>query len=81
MSIYFIILFIQKKELCRIIGKNIQQVRKQKGYTQESFAELMDVSWSYVSKIEAGYINLSLGKILEIADYLKDDISNILKIK
>lgn len=41
----------------------------------------MDVSWSYVSKIEAGYINLSLGKILEIADYLKDDISNILKIK
>ena len=72
---------MQKKELCRIIGKNIQQARKQKGYTQESFAELMDVSWSYVSKIEAGYINLSLGKILEIADYLKDDISNILKIK
>ncbi len=72
---------MQKKELCRIIGKNIQQVRKQKGYTQESFAELMDVSWSYVSKIETGYINLSLGKILEIADYLKDDISNILKIK
>ncbi|MBQ3311309.1 helix-turn-helix transcriptional regulator [bacterium] len=72
---------MQKKELCRIIGKNIQQVRKQKGYTQESFAELMDVSWSYISKIEAGYINLSLGKILEIADYLKDDISNILKIK
>lgn len=41
-------------ELYKIIGKNIQKERKKLGYTQESFAELMDVSWSYVSKIESG---------------------------
>ena len=69
-----------KKELCKIIGKNIQRERLNKGLTQETFAELMNVSWSYVSKIETGVINLSLGKILEIADYLDIDIKLLLKI-
>ena len=61
---------MQKKDLYKIVGKNIQKQRLIQGYTQETFAELMGVSWSYVSKIEAGILNLSLGKILEIADYL-----------
>lgn len=71
---------MNKKELCKKIGKNIQKARQEKGLTQETFAELMGVSWSYVSKIESGVINLSLGKILEIANYLKIDISILLKI-
>ena len=71
---------MQKKELCKIIGKNIQSERQKQGLTQETFAELMNVSWSYVSKIESGVINLSLGKILEIAEYLKIEVSSLLKI-
>ncbi len=71
---------MQKKDLCKIVGKNIQHERQKQGFTQESFAELMNVSWSYVSKIESGVINLSLGKILEIADYLKIDVETLLKI-
>ena len=55
---------MQKKDLYKIVGKNIQKQRLIQGYTQETFAELMGVSWSYVSKIEAGILNLSLGKIL-----------------
>lgn len=45
---------MQKKDLYKIVGKNIQKQRLIQGYTQETFAELMGVSWSYVSKIEAG---------------------------
>ncbi len=71
---------MDKKELCKIIGKNIQNERLKKGLTQETFAELMGVSWSYVSKIESGVINLSIGKILEISQYLEIDIVNLLKI-
>lgn len=71
---------MQKKELCKIIGKNIQIERQKQGYTQESFAELMNVSWSYVSKIESGVINLSVGKILEIANFLNIDVGILLKI-
>ena len=69
-----------KKDLCKIIGKNIQVERQKQGLTQETFAELMNVTWSYVSKIESGVINLSLGKILEIANYLKIDVAILLKL-
>lgn len=72
---------MQKKELYKIIGKNIQRERARLGYTQETFAELMNVSWSYVSKIESGILNLSLGKILEISEFLNIDLSVLLDIK
>ena len=68
-----------QKELYKLVGKNIQNERKKQGLTQESFAELMNVSWSYVSKMESGILNLSLGKLLEIAKYLNVDISVLLK--
>lgn len=71
---------MDKKFVLKKIGKNIQNIRKNKGYTQESFAELMGVSWSYVSKIESGILNLSLGKIVELAEYLDIDIKEILKL-
>lgn len=80
MSISVILFYMNKKELYKIIGKNIQEQRKLKGYTQETFAELMNVSWSYVSKIECGILNLSMGKIYDIAQYLKIDIEELLKI-
>lgn len=69
-----------KKELLKKIGKNIQNCRKEKGYTQESFAEKMNLSWSYISKIEAGFLNLSCGKIYDIAAALGVDVSVIFKV-
>ena len=71
---------MQKKDLYKIIGKNIQKERLKQGLTQETFAELMGVSWSYVSKMESGILNLSLGKILEISEFLKTDINILLEI-
>ena len=35
---------MNKKDVLKQIGKNIQNVRKQQGYTQETFSELMNVS-------------------------------------
>lgn len=72
---------MNKKEFLKVIGKNIQNQRKLKGYSQESFAELMGVSWSYVSKIECGILNLSLGKIYDIAHYLKINTDELVKTK
>ena len=72
---------MNKKDLCKIVGKNIQRERLEQGFTQESFAELMNVSWSYVSKIESGVINLSLGKILELAEYLQIDVDKLLQLR
>ena len=72
---------MNKKEVLKQIGKNIQNARMQKGYTQETFSELMGVSWSYVAKIESGILNLSVGNILEISNFLEVDINELLKIK
>lgn len=72
---------MNKKEIFKQIGKNIQYARKEKGYTQETFSELMNVSWSYVAKIESGVLNLSIGKIVDFANYLDVDINTLLKIK
>lgn len=69
---------MDKKEFLKIIGKNIQNQRKAKGYTQETFAELMHVTWSYVAKIECGILNLSLGKIYDIAIFLDIDAKDLL---
>ena len=72
---------MEKRDLYKIIGKNIQAERIKQGLTQEKFAELMQVSWSYVSKIESGILNLSIGKIYDISKFLKIEIEKLLIIK
>ncbi len=69
---------MDKKSFYKIVGKNIQKERIAKGYTQETFAEFMGVTWSYVSKIESGILNLSIGKIYDLANYLKVDVWELL---
>ncbi|MDR1326797.1 MAG: helix-turn-helix domain-containing protein [Heliobacteriaceae bacterium] len=71
---------MDKKLIYKKIGRNIQNERKKLGLTQENFAELMDVSWSYVAKIEGGFQNFSIGKLIDIAGYLKIDVSELLKL-
>ncbi|MBQ8168102.1 helix-turn-helix transcriptional regulator [bacterium] len=70
---------MDKKLIYKNIGKNIAEIRRQKGYTQESFAELMDKSWSSVAKLETGCQNISIGKLIEIAEYLNVDFKEFLK--
>ena len=41
----------------------------------------MDVSWSYISKIEAGILNISIGKLIDFAKILHTDLQEILIIK
>ncbi len=72
---------MDKSSVLKQIGKNIQNARIEKGYTQETFSELMGVSWSYVAKIESGILNLSIGKIYEISRFLNVDINQLLNIK
>ncbi len=76
-----IIIFMDKKQIYKRIGKNIQNERKKQNLTQENFAEIMNVSWSYVSKIEGGFQNFSIGKLCDIADYLNVPLANLLELK
>ena len=69
---------MQKKEVYKQIGRNIARIRKEKGLTQENFAELMDKSWSYVAKLQTGAQNFSVGKLIDIAEYLNVDYKTFL---
>lgn len=70
----------EKKEIYRIIGKNIQKARKAKGLTQEDFAELMNKSWSYIAKLETGTQNFSIGKLIDISNFLDVELESLLKL-
>lgn len=70
-----------KEELLKSFGLNVKFVRMRKGLTQEQLAELMDIHWTYVAKIETGRINMSLGKVLELAKVLEVDINKLLLIQ
>lgn len=71
---------ISKEELLRKFGLNVKFARMKKGITQEQLAEKMNIHWTYIAKIETGKINMSLGKILELAKALETDINKLLLI-
>lgn len=57
------------------IGRRIAKQRKKRNLTQEQMAEQLDVSESYVSRIECGKAKASLARLDEIAELLKIDIA------
>ena len=72
---------ITKEELLKKFGLNVKIARMKKGLTQEQLSEMMHVHLTYLAKIETGKINMSLGKILELAKVLNIDINKLLYIE
>ena len=69
---------MDKKILLKKFGKNVKIERIKKDLTQEQLAEIMGVSQNYVANIECGKANMSLAKILELANFLNVDIEKLL---
>ena len=67
-------------EFYKRIGKNIAKFRTTQGYTQESFAIKVGISYSYLTQIEAPnvVIKMSLEVLLDIATALNLDIKDLL---
>ena len=64
-------------DIKKIIGKRIQKLRKDKGYTQESFSEIVRISKNYLSDIECGKSYVRVDKLIRIINGLQcsaDDI-------
>ncbi len=69
---------MDKKTLLKKFGKNVKIERIKKDLTQEQLAEIMNVSQNYIANIEGGKANMSLGKILELSQFLDVDIDKLL---
>ena len=66
-----------KKNSTIKIGKNIQQIRKSFGYTQERLAEEIDCSTRYISDIEQNKSNPSYEVLISICNVFNIGINQI----
>ena len=70
---------MDKQTLLKKFGKNVKIARIKKDLTQEQLSEILDINQNYIACIECGRQNMSLGKILELANALQVDIEPLLK--
>lgn len=78
-QICILICMYNETEILKQLGRNIKAERIRKGYTQESFAEKVNVNREYISKIERGLENMSLKKIVSLTNFLEADLKDILR--
>lgn len=72
---------MNRDELLKKFGKNVKIERIRKDLTQEKLAELMNKSQNYIACIECGRQNMSLAKVLELANALQIGVETLLKFK
>lgn len=60
------------------VGKRIQNMRKSRGFTQEVFAEMVDLSTNYISNVECGFKTPRLNTFVTIANALQCDANTLL---
>jgi transcriptional regulator with XRE-family HTH domain len=55
----------------KVVGRELKDTRQALGLTQAEVAERLGVSASYVSAVEAGRHNLTLGQLANIANAMR----------
>ena len=58
-------------DLKKILGNNIKHYRQLKGYSQEEFSELLDISQQTLSRIERGVNFLTSETLTKISEILE----------
>lgn len=73
--------FSNEAELYKVIGSNVKYYREQAGLTQIQLSEQLQISISYLSKIEASGCtkSLSISVLNHIANTLDVDITEFFK--
>ncbi|MGM9850295.1 MAG: helix-turn-helix domain-containing protein [Bacilli bacterium] len=63
-------------EIYNIIGRNIKKYRKLRGHTQRSLSEALDLSESFIAKLESRTNQtISIDTLLMISEYLDVEIT------
>lgn len=62
------------------IGMNFRVERIKKSLSQERFAEIANVHTNYIGKVERGEQNLTVKKIVELAEAINVPVENILNL-
>ena len=68
-------------DILKRIGLNIRGERIKLGWSQEKFAEYANVHTNYIGKIERGEQNLTIKKIVNLANILQIPLEEIFNFK
>jgi transcriptional regulator with XRE-family HTH domain len=60
------------------IVSNIRKIREFRNYTQDYLAAKLRISQNAYSKIELGYSNITLNRLIEITEILEIDLADII---
>ena len=63
----------------RVLGRNLRSYRRERGYSQEAFADVIGVHRTYMGGLERGERNLTLKSLERLADRLGLDPLELLR--
>ncbi|WP_345950111.1 MULTISPECIES: helix-turn-helix transcriptional regulator [unclassified Mucilaginibacter] len=70
------------KALCdaktKAVAANIRKLREFRNYTQEYLAAKLDISQNAYSKIELGYSNITINRLVGISEVLEIDLVDLI---
>lgn len=67
------------KNVKKRFGKNLKKYRRLKGLSQEELSLDLDLDGSYIGKVENAKLNITLDKIISIANYLGIEVIELFK--
>jgi transcriptional regulator with XRE-family HTH domain len=59
------------------LGENIRKIRQYRNYSQEVLAEVCDLHRTYISDVERGSRNVTVGSLLKLARGLSTTVSEL----
>jgi len=67
------------KNIKKRFGKNLKKFRKVKGLSQEELSLDLELDGSYIGKVENAKLNITIDKMINIADYLGIEVVDLFK--
>lgn len=59
------------------VGRRIAELRRERDMTQQELAEALSVTRQYITRVEGGYENLSIGNLVYFAEALGAEIGDL----
>lgn len=69
------------QEFIILFGKNLRKIRESKKMSMQTLADMTNIEYSQISRIERGLINTSVGIIYEISKALEIDVTELFNFK
>lgn len=67
------------KDVKSNLAKNIKSLRQEKGISQETLSLELDFDVSYIGKVENGKMNISIDRIIKIANFFNVQFQELFK--